>query len=135
MEDKYSKVIAVGICMFTASCAFDGESTKVLTEINKDYYVLEHSGYSNDGLMIGYSINGKGSYGIISSNCNDIYYNNDTIMYSRILVQGGDTTYHIISINPKRADGLRNDPIHIKKATFKNHSVRFNKVNLPDKTK
>lgn len=134
MENKFSKIIVVGICMLSASCAFDGEyPIKEVAKINEGYYVVKDINTPDYGFMIAFNLDNKnnGTDGeIVTQNCNDIYFNNDTIMYSKILVPGGDTTYHIISINPKRADGLRNDPIQIKEATFKNNIIRYNKVNL-----
>lgn len=135
MENLFSKVIAVGICLFTASCAFDGEyPIKKVAKINEHYNVVKDINTPDYGYMIECTLNksnNDGSGEIISSNCNEIYYNKDTIMYSQILVRGGDTSYYTIAINPKRTDGLRNDAIQIKEAVFKNNTVRFNKVNLP----
>lgn len=140
MENKFSKIIVVGICMLSASCAFDGEyPIKEVAKINEGYYVVKDINTPDYGFMIQCTLNNvnNGASGeIVTQNCNDIYFNNDTIMYSKILVQGGDTSYYIIPINRKRNDGLANtSPIHIKEATFKKHSVRYNKVNLPDTTK
>lgn len=138
MENLFSKVIAIGICLHIASCAFDGEyPIKEVAQINDGYYVVKDINTPSYGYMIECKLNNvnNGASGeIVTSNCNEIYHNKDTILYSQILVQGGDTSYYIILINPKRADGLRNDPIQIKEDVFKNNSVRYNKVNLPDKS-
>jgi|SRR5690554_2746210 len=135
MENKFSKIIVVGICMLSASCAFDGEyPIKEVAKINEGYYVVKDINTPDYGFMIAFNLDNKnnGTDGeIVTQNCNDIYFNNDTIMYSKILVPGGDTSYYIIPINRKRKDGLTNtSPIKIKEATFKNNIIRYNKVNL-----
>jgi len=126
------------ILFFLSSSWFsDVKPIKEIFKINEYYYILlPDVRYSAEGIQIGHSTDGKGSYEIISSNCDEIYYSRDTIMYSCTLYSGSqDTSYYIIPIKPERKDGLDNNPIQIKKATFKKNIVRFNKINLPDETR
>lgn len=134
----YLFIIVFIIFMLAPAWFIDANPIKEVAKINEGYYVVKDINTPRYGFMIQCTLNNanNGASGeIVAQNCNDIYYNNDTIIYSKILVQGGDTTYHIIPINPNRADGLRNNPIQIKEATFNNNISRFNKVNLPDTTK
>jgi hypothetical protein len=139
MENIFSKIIALIICVSVTSCAFDGEySIKEVAKINEDYNVVKDINTPDYGFMIECTlnnVNNGASAEVITSNCINVYSNKDTIMYSKVSFKGDSTlSYYVIPINPKREDGLRNDPIRVKEATFKNNIIRFNKVNLPSKT-
>lgn len=130
MENIFSKIIVVSICVFIASCHFDGESIEVLDKMNEHYYVLKDAS-ADYGLQIGYSSDDI-NYQILSSYSDNIYYNSDTIMYSEVAFKGDSTSsYFIIPVNPKRKDGLANDPIQVKESVFKSSNIaRLKKVNL-----
>lgn len=134
----YLFIIVFVIFILAPAWFIDGEyPIKEVAKINEGYYVVKDINTPSYGYMITFNLDNKnnGTDGeIVTKNCNEIYYNNDTIMYSKILVQGGDTTYHIIPTILK-PNGLSNNPIQIQETTFKNNIKRFNKVNLPDTTK
>ncbi len=130
MENIFNKIIATITCIFISSCRFEGDEIKILGVISGHYFVLKEVGSVGYGLEIGYSLYNE-NYQIIATNCNDIYFNKDTIVYS--IKNSTDSQiigYHLIIIDSNHRDGLADEPLQIRKKSFQSLIKRFKKTNI-----
>lgn len=94
MENKFGQVIS--FCLLMASCAFDGEyPIEVVGKIDEHYYVTWDNSAPGYGYILGWSSDsskgGRESM-VVSTNCAEVYYNADTILFSKTYFEGSRDT-------------------------------------------
>jgi hypothetical protein len=109
---------------FINSCSFDPPDAK-LKELKGNYYVAFESHAINDGLKIVYTEDNQ-IFEDISSNCIDIYQDENFIFFSKTLFEGDTTNYEYFEININK----KKEPKKIDKAYFDNRVSSLNKINF-----